>query len=424
MAKTAYTPEEEAARRDRQRELARKRARRRRANPEVREGEADGKRLRREANPEAYAREVAAQRQRMQADPELRARKAKAERQRMQADPELRARKAEAQRQRREADPEVRARDAETHRQRRNKVPELRESEPAEGRHRREIPTGGADGRFKMEFWEWHFGQSCKVIKQNLADCSRHRSVPARSTTVMQGDAATQCDQKADIVFKSTWCEEGISKSTQTELFTLKVSRWTQSDDLEESCCASPLLELPLPKKAVLLLPSNSRRTSNGVQQDAEVDNITKEDYILGMDADTALRKHTESSPIVNAGSAVIAYACTFCSLKFEELEALTSHVLTCPWPEPFQCVLCSQTCADWTATLGHLTSHLDSALAKCPFCEYIFDGRSSTIMRHMQRLHVRVKAFMCNFCRATFVNKHDILAHSRRRCRARKPWE
>ncbi|XP_070383104.1 uncharacterized protein [Dermacentor albipictus] len=405
MAKTVYTPEEEAARRDRQRKLARERARRRRANPEVRAREAEARRLRREANPEAYAREVAAQRQRMQAHPELR------------------ARKAEVQRQRREADPKVRARNTETHRQRRNNVPGLRESEAAEGRHRREIATGGADGRLKMEFLEWHFGQSCKVVKLDLADCSRHRSVPASSTAVMQGDAATQCDQKADIVFKSTWCEEAISKSTQTELFTLKVSRWTQSDDLEESCCASALLELPLPSK-VLLLPSNSRRTNNGVQQDAEVDNITKEDYILGLDADTALRTHTESSPIVNAGSAVIAYACTFCSLKFEELEALTSHVLTCPWPEPFQCVLCSQTCADWTATLGHLTSHLDSALAKCPFCEYIFDGRSSTIMRHMQRLHVRVKAFMCNFCRATFVNKHDILAHSRRRCRSRKPWE
>ncbi|XP_075531194.1 uncharacterized protein LOC142564179 isoform X4 [Dermacentor variabilis] len=414
MAKTAYTPEEEAARRDRQRELARKRARRRRANPEVREGEADGKRLRREANPEAYAREVAAQRQRMQADPELRARKAKAERQRMQADPELRARKAEAQRQRREADPEVRARDAETHRQRRNKVPELRESEPAEGRHRREIPTGGADGRFKMEFWEWHFGQSCKVIKQNLADCSRHRSVPARSTTVMQGDAATQCDQKADIVFKSTWCEEGISKSTQTELFTLKVSRWTQSDDLEESCCASPLLELPLPKK-VPLVPSNSRKTNNGVQQDAEVDNITKEDYILGNDADAALSKQTESSLIV------ITYACTLCSLKFDELEALTSHVLTCPWPEPFQCVLCSQTCADWKATLVHIVSHLDRTKTKCPFCKCIFDGRKSTMMRHIQRLHVQVKAFMCNLCRATYVSRHDMLAHNRR-CRARKP--
>lgn len=249
------------------------------------------------------------------------------------------------------------------------------------------------------------------VIKQNCADCSRHSSVAARSTAAMQGDAATQC----------TWTADIVVKSTQTELFTQKVSRWTQSDDLEESCGASPLLELPLPSKAVPVVPRYLRRTTNGLQKDAEIGDTTEGGYILGMDTDAVLCNQLGSSPIVNAESADVAYACRLCSLKFEELHALTSHVLTCPWPEPFQCELCSQTCADWEATQGHLASHIDSALAKCPFCEYIFDGRSSSIMRHMQRLHVRVKAFMCNFCRAAFVNKHDIHAHSRRRCRARK---
>ncbi|XP_049512044.1 zinc finger protein 600 isoform X3 [Dermacentor silvarum] len=443
------TTEEEAARRERRRELAREGARRRRANPEVRAREAEYRRLRREANPEAYARQLAARRQRMQADPELRARKSLAVRQRLQAYPELRARKAEVQRQRRVANPEVRARDAERQRRRRNQVPGLRESEAAQRRHRRQVSTGGADRWLKTKFLDRDVGHSCdrlwfdssptqlkcarneeqrlrddvitnQVTRQNLADCCRHKSVAAvSSTTVVQEAAATQRDRREDVADKSTCCEEGTSKSTQAELFTLKVSRWAQSDDIEERYGASPQPELPQPNKAMPLVLSNSRRSDSGVQEEANVDDATEGYGRPSADTDAACSDERGSSLTVNAGSAAVPYSCRLCSLKFIELDALASHVLTCPWPEPFQCSLCSEMCMDWRATRRHLASHINKDAQKCPFCEQTLDRKSWTFMRHMQRQHVHVKAFMCNFCWATFVMKQDILTHSRR-CRAK----
>ncbi|XP_054933620.1 uncharacterized protein [Dermacentor andersoni] len=256
-----------------------------------------------------------------------------------------------------------------------------------------------------------------EVMRQNVANWRTHKSVAAGSTTVMQGDAAAQCDRRADVAVQSTWCKEGVSKSTQAELFTLKVSRWTQSNDLEESYSTSPLLEQP--SKAMPLVLSNSRRSDHGVLQEANVDGVIEGDSRFSADTGAARSEERASSLTVNAGSPFVAYSCRLCSLKFSELDALASHVKTCPWPEPFQCSLCLQTCLDWSATRRHLASHINRATPKCPFCEQSLDCRSWTIMRHMQRHHVHVKAFMCNFCWGTFVMKQDILTHTRR-CRAR----
>ncbi|XP_075531172.1 uncharacterized protein LOC142564168 isoform X1 [Dermacentor variabilis] len=259
---------------------------------------------------------------------------------------------------------------------------------------------------------------SSKVMRQNVADWSTYKSVAAGSTTVMQGDAATQCDQRADVAVQSTWCKEGVSKSTQAELFTQKVSRWAQSNDLEESYSTSPLLEQPQPSKAMPLVLSNSR-SDHGVPEEANVDGVIEGDSRFSAGTGAARCEERASSLTVNAGSPFVAYSCRLCSLKFSELDALASHVKTCPWPEPFQCSLCSQTCSDWSATRRHLASHINRAAPECPFCDQTLECRSWTIMRHMQRHHVHVKAFRCNFCWGTFVMKQDILTHTHR-CRAR----
>ncbi|XP_075531173.1 uncharacterized protein LOC142564168 isoform X2 [Dermacentor variabilis] len=257
-----------------------------------------------------------------------------------------------------------------------------------------------------------------EVMRQNVADWSTYKSVAAGSTTVMQGDAATQCDQRADVAVQSTWCKEGVSKSTQAELFTQKVSRWAQSNDLEESYSTSPLLEQPQPSKAMPLVLSNSR-SDHGVPEEANVDGVIEGDSRFSAGTGAARCEERASSLTVNAGSPFVAYSCRLCSLKFSELDALASHVKTCPWPEPFQCSLCSQTCSDWSATRRHLASHINRAAPECPFCDQTLECRSWTIMRHMQRHHVHVKAFRCNFCWGTFVMKQDILTHTHR-CRAR----
>lgn len=115
MGKVTRSPEEEAARGERKRELARERARRRRANPEAR------------------ARDREAMRKQRAEDPELRAREAKAKRERMATKPESRARQVEAQRRYEDAHREERK---EAKRRRRNTEPGLRVLEAFQCRRR------------------------------------------------------------------------------------------------------------------------------------------------------------------------------------------------------------------------------------------------------------------------------------------------
>ncbi|XP_049512045.1 zinc finger protein 600 isoform X4 [Dermacentor silvarum] len=419
--RTASTSEDKAAQR-RARDAERKR-RRRAADPDsVRQREAAAKRQRRAADSTLREREAASKRQRRAADPELREREAALVRERRAAEPEVRDREVQRKRTKRAAEPEFREREAACKRQQREAAPDAARERAAAfaARSRAAKQHAQPDARFKRDFVDRSLGHSCKVTRQNLADCCRHKSVAAvSSTTVVQEAAATQRDRREDVADKSTCCEEGTSKSTQAELFTLKVSRWAQSDDIEERYGASPQPELPQPNKAMPLVLSNSRRSDSGVQEEANVDDATEGYGRPSADTDAACSDERGSSLTVNAGSAAVPYSCRLCSLKFIELDALASHVLTCPWPEPFQCSLCSEMCMDWRATRRHLASHINKDAQKCPFCEQTLDRKSWTFMRHMQRQHVHVKAFMCNFCWATFVMKQDILTHSRR-CRAK----
>ncbi|XP_049522826.1 uncharacterized protein LOC119453846 isoform X2 [Dermacentor silvarum] len=118
--------EEQAAFDERRRELARERARRRRADLAVREREAE------------------------------------ALRQRRAADPVLRERQAEAKRQRRAADPELREREAESRRQRRLGV-YLENKNNNESLSKASVKFLGATARFQREFLDRNFGASCGV---------------------------------------------------------------------------------------------------------------------------------------------------------------------------------------------------------------------------------------------------------------------
>ncbi|XP_070383575.1 uncharacterized protein [Dermacentor albipictus] len=315
-----------------------------------------------------------------------------------QNSPALRAVEAAARRRKRE-DSSVRTAEAEARRLRRQDSV-FRAAEAEARRRKRQVKAPIEAEAATKAFTKHSLDNHCLGGKDCLTDYTWLTSVTEGSTTVMQGDTATQCDLGANVADKSTWCK-GLSKSTQADIWPLKVSRGMQSEDMEDCHDAS------MPSKAVSLASSNSRRTSSGMQGDAECD------CRLEVAIDTTCSKEGGSSPTANAGSAVVAYACGLCSLKFQELDALTNHIRTCPWPEPFQCGLCSQTCADLSATRDHLlASHINAATAECPFCGYTYDGRRSNIMRHMQRQHVPIKPFMCNFCKLSFVLKYDLLLH------------
>ncbi|XP_049274587.1 mediator of RNA polymerase II transcription subunit 1.1 isoform X2 [Rhipicephalus sanguineus] len=99
------SPEEEAALAQRRREIARERARRRRADPTLRAADAAAHRQRRAQQPEVRDREAQWKRQRRAENPELRRLEAQAKRRRRATDPEFRERDVRAKRQRRANDP-------------------------------------------------------------------------------------------------------------------------------------------------------------------------------------------------------------------------------------------------------------------------------------------------------------------------------
>lgn len=143
MAKVKRTPEEEAARLLRRREMCRERARRRRANPEARAREAEAKRQRRRVDAEARAREAEAKRRRRAQDPEFRAREIAA---RLRYNEAHREENRLAEQQRRNADPGLRVFE--------------------NFRRRQRAVATGADERLRREFLNVQFG---RILRQTTA---------------------------------------------------------------------------------------------------------------------------------------------------------------------------------------------------------------------------------------------------------------
>ncbi|XP_049512049.1 uncharacterized protein LOC119464535 isoform X3 [Dermacentor silvarum] len=187
----------DSTRRERQRELARERQRRRRANPELREREVQAKRQRREA-----------------ATAEDRERAAQAKRRWRQANPQFQEKATQAKRQQRQANPKLREQEAEQ-RRRRKQIP----------------PTEGADGRFKREFLDREFGRSCKDREKEPASCCTHEIL----AKPVQTEASWLFNSSVVDVAVETSRSADVCKSTQTSLVVVKVHRWTETTDLIES---------------------------------------------------------------------------------------------------------------------------------------------------------------------------------------------
>ncbi|XP_037581479.1 zinc finger CCCH domain-containing protein 13-like isoform X3 [Dermacentor silvarum] len=242
----------DSVKRERQRELARERQRRRRANPEFREREAQAKRQRRLANPEFREWEAQARRRRREAaNPEDREREAQAKRQWRQANPEFREKATQAKRRwrqaHRQANPEFREKETKAKRRWRQANPELRQQEAEQRRRRREIPTtDGADGRFEREFLDREFGHSCKQDDHSSAVsadftswnwpsmyCSTHGTLPVESAKAVQTETTGCFSGKVDVAVGTTIVDWGVCQSTQTLPAAEKVHRWADTTDLD-----------------------------------------------------------------------------------------------------------------------------------------------------------------------------------------------
>ncbi|XP_037272629.2 uncharacterized protein LOC119164525 isoform X4 [Rhipicephalus microplus] len=221
----------------------------------------------------------------------------------------------------------------------------------------------------------------------------------------MQRNAASCRDQ-------STSCEVGLSKSIQAELPTPSISRGTQTNKLRglQEFSSTPSVSL---QNRVPSVSTNSTGAGH-----ANVHGTTEGDCRIKMTADASCNIKRENPSFGNVCFVVSAYGCGVCSRSFEEVDLLFSHVLVCPWPEPFQCGLCMEPCRSWGATRDHLAAHMKKGTENCPLCGHTF-GKQWTILRHIQRHHMPVKPFVCNCCGGAFVGKVDIHQHSRL-CRAR----
>ncbi|XP_037557771.1 zinc finger CCCH domain-containing protein 18-like isoform X2 [Dermacentor silvarum] len=264
-------PEEEAARLERRREMARERARRRRADPELRAREAEAKRRRRE-------------------DPEVRAREAEANRQRRE-DPEVREREAESRRARRAGDPEYRAREIaarlrydEVHREenrladrrRRNADPGLRVFENF--RRRQRAATTGADERFRHSS-DSDVGPDSPVCEGDELGCAAEgsdgssRVGPSKATATEKPQKSVSKGCQADLPKPQKTASKGCQadflptekpqettfKGCQTTGITRTQTRLTHAEEVEQEPCAELVKAFPEPEK---LLGSRKRPAS------------------------------------------------------------------------------------------------------------------------------------------------------------------
>ncbi|KAH6923746.1 hypothetical protein HPB50_005940 [Hyalomma asiaticum] len=204
-----------------------------------------------------------------------------------------------------------------------------------------------------------------------------------------KGNVATQYGQ-------STLCSESVSKSTQAEICTRKVSVCAHTDELEHYDEPSPLPKVPLPSKAPPVALRNSRGSCYAVQKDSKLD-VTEGDCRLGLHTSTTCSEERESSVTAN--------------FRGHGRLILPRAGVPLARAVPVWSVL--ETVQD------HLISHIDRTTAKCPLCESVFNGKYWALMRHVQGQHMPTRPFMCNICGIMSITKQDACKHGRL-CRAR----
>lgn len=212
---------------------------------------------------------------------------------------------------------------------------------------------------------------------------------------------------------QTTLCETGLPKSILAELLTSEVPTRMQTNELGDFDESSSAPQASMESK-VSSVQVNSSGASRAMQGQAKVSDSCQ----IKMEADTLHNVKRENTFSANVCLVLSPYGCNICSRSFEEADALFSHVMTCPSPEPLRCALCPELCADWGTARNHVVSHIQKRTPKCPMCGYAF-GKQWTVERHVQMRHLPIRPFVCNCCGNTFSGKSDVYKHSLQ-CRAK----
>ncbi|XP_037524854.2 uncharacterized protein LOC119401914 isoform X1 [Rhipicephalus sanguineus] len=176
-----------------------------------------------------------------------------------------------------------------------------------------------------------------------------------------------------------------------------------------------------LSNTAPQFIPAELASTNHQVAQRLAANDFARGDSAVPLGTGTVLGEEACSAASA-AASTRITYSCSYCSQEFLETQDLTSHVGTCPWPQPHKCPLCSNVCSNWTSMQDHIVTHVKELGMKCPLCERAVAGGKSDMLRHVMR-HLTFKPFVCSVCKSSFLNGYDIAAHVCRRAGQRGRW-
>lgn len=101
-------------------------------------------------------------------------------------------------------------------------------------------------------------------------------------------------------------------------------------------------------------------------------------------------------------------YSCNTCDVEFAAKEDVEKHIET--HEEKFKCKNCHMIFNDPYKFCVHVYSHTKDEY-KCPYCNFSTE-RSSSILSHINRLHLQKFPYSCRYCGKKYINARDHKEH------------
>lgn len=106
-------------------------------------------------------------------------------------------------------------------------------------------------------------------------------------------------------------------------------------------------------------------------------------------------------------------YRCEYCGLKLSSLRKKTLHVQNVHKENQFKCTICDETLKSSYFKNVHLAEvhGVEEKRIKCPHCPRVFP-QDNIMIRHMRRVHLKLKEHMCPVCGIRFFESYQMKNH------------
>lgn len=105
-------------------------------------------------------------------------------------------------------------------------------------------------------------------------------------------------------------------------------------------------------------------------------------------------------------------FVCDICEKKYEKNFALQHHIQTVHYGiKRFACNVCDKRFSLSGTLKKHMNIHGNVRPYKCKECKYSCNQRG-TLVRHVQRKHLKEKRYGCEICGKLFVTKYEVFQH------------